>query len=303
MKTVRKVLLIDDEPLLREELGGLLSDEGYTLVTAADGEEGIARFRSEAPDMVITDVRMPRRDGLSVAMTIRREAPKTPVTVITGHGNERMVVEALRAGVTDFIKKPVRFDDLTTALERMEAALRLARRQVAELPACVSVEQQTWRYRMDNDLTAIPLFVDVLLRRAEVPGEAREATELSLALREMLINAIEHGNLELSYEEKSHALETGTLAGVMQQRLQRPELAARVVTVFVNREQATLTVRIADQGPGFDWRSLPDPTDPSYLMADHGRGVLLARLSVDALTYNEAGNEVVLSKKLGDAPG
>ena len=301
MNPSRKVLLIDDEALVRDELGGLLTDEGYELTTASDGESGLASFRSEAPDMVITDVRMPRRDGLSVAMTIRQEAPTMPITVITGHGNEAMVLEALRAGVTDFIKKPVRLEDLANALERMEAALRLARAQGADLPVSVSVQERTWVYRLDNDLAAIPLFVDVLLRRADALGHPRTAGELSLALRELLINAIEHGNLELTYEEKSHALEAGTLARVIDERRRRPEMARRRTTVSVMRRGTTLSVRIADEGKGFDWKDLPDPTDPSYLLAEHGRGVLLARVAVDELTYNERGNEVRLTKELHGA--
>lgn len=298
MNPPRRVLLIDDEALVRDELGGLLEDEGYELSTASDGEAGLARFRSEAPDMVITDVRMPRRDGLSVAMTIRQEAPTTPVTVITGHGNESMVLEALRAGVTDFIKKPVRFEDLAIALERMEAALRLARTQVAELPQSASILERTWVYRLGNDLTAVPLFVDVLLRQAVATVDPRSASELSVALRELLINAIEHGNLELTYEEKSHALETGSLARLIEERQGRSDLAKRGTTVWVKRGEKTLSVRIRDEGPGFDWRSLPDPTDPMYLLAEHGRGVLLARLAVDKLTFNDAGNEVSLVKEL-----
>lgn len=298
MNPPRRVLLIDDEALVRDELGGLLEDEGYELSTASDGEAGLARFRSEAPDMVITDVRMPRRDGLSVAMTIRQEAPTTPVTVITGHGNESMVLEALRAGVTDFIKKPVRFEDLAIALERMEAALRLARTQVAELPPSASILERTWVYRLGNDLTAVPLFVDALLRQADATVDPRSASELSVALRELLINAIEHGNLELTYEEKSHALETGNLARLIEERQGQSNLAKRETTVWVKRGEKSLSVRIRDEGSGFDWRSLPDPTDPMYLLAEHGRGVLLARLAVDELTFNDAGNEVSLVKEL-----
>jgi FixJ family two-component response regulator/anti-sigma regulatory factor (Ser/Thr protein kinase) len=298
MKSPHKVLLIDDEAIVRDELGGLLTDEGYRLITAADGEEGIAHFRGETPDMVITDVRMPRRDGLSVALTIRKEAPMTPVTVITGHGSEKMVLEALRAGVTDFLRKPVSFEDLSTALERMEAALRLTRTQLAELPPSVAVQERTWVYRLSNDLAAIPLFVDVLLRRAAAVGDPRTTGELSLALRELLMNAIEHGNLEISYEQKSRALQTGTLARIVKKRCEQPELASRTTTVWVVRRADTLSIRIRDGGAGFDWRRLPDPTAGANLLADHGRGVLLARMSVDELTYNHAGNEVTLRKVL-----
>ena len=62
-----RILLIDDEPLVRDELGGLLEDEGYEVITAEDGSVGLELFRKEAPDMVISDVRMPQTDGLTVA--------------------------------------------------------------------------------------------------------------------------------------------------------------------------------------------------------------------------------------------
>ncbi len=296
--TALRVLLIDDEALVRDELGGLLEDEGYELSTASDGQEGLVRFRDEAPDMVITDVRMPRRDGLSVAMAIRQESPKTPVTVITGHGNESMVLEALRAGVTDFIKKPVRFEELTMALERMEAALALARQQVAELPPAVTVDERSWVYTFRNDLSVIPLFVDVLLRRGGVASDAKTEAELSVALREMLINAVEHGSFELTYEEKSRALEMGTLTKVLEERFADPVFSKRKVMINVRRTSSQICIQIRDEGPGFNWRALPDPTDPTYLLADHGRGVLLARLSVDDLSYNAAGNKVTLVKQL-----
>jgi len=298
MNAPRKVLLIDDEDLVRDELGGLLTDEGYTLITASDGESGLRSFRAEVPDMVITDVRMPRRDGLSVAIAIREEAPAIPITVISGHGNEAMVVNALRAGVTDFIKKPVRLDDLTNALERMEAALRLARSQGGELPNTVRLLEQTLVFELDNDLKAVPVFADALMRRVDAMGCPRTASELCIALRELVINAIEHGNLELNYEDKSKALEGGDLARIIEDRLRKPEYAQRKTIVRVQRIGPDLHIHIADQGRGFDWRKLPDPTDPSYLLADHGRGVLLARMAVDELTYNEKGNEARLVKKL-----
>ncbi|MCU0691630.1 MAG: response regulator [Polyangiaceae bacterium] len=300
MTTKRKILLIDDEPLVRDELGGLLLDEGYVLATAADGQEGLTKFRNESPDMVITDVRMPRRDGLSVCIAIREEAPATPVTVITGHGNEASVLEALRAGVTDFIKKPVRIEDLSLALHRMEAALDLAQQQVADLPESVEVIERTWTYRLGANMPAVSRFVDVMLRRAIPGANPRTHADLGVALRELITNAVEHGSLGLTYGEKSQATETGTLDRVIAQRLRNPVFAQRRVHVWAVRRATTMSVRIRDEGDGFDWRKLPDATDPVNLLADHGRGVLLARLSVDDLTYNEAGNEVTLAKRLGN---
>jgi DNA-binding NarL/FixJ family response regulator len=292
-----KILLIDDEPLVREELGALLQDEGYEVITGADGEEGLALFQSEKPDMVITDVRMPRKDGLSVAMTIRREDPTVPVTVITGHGSETMAIEALRAGVTDFIKKPVRLEDLSAALLRMRAARRPAGLGFDELPPAVLLVESSWTYKLENNIEAISPFVEVLLKRVASGMDRTSLSELGLAVRELLLNAIEHGNLGLSYQEKSKALETGTLESLLQKRMMLPELARRRVTIKAHREDRRLAIHIIDEGNGFDWRSLPNPTDIAHLLSTHGRGVLLAQLSVNKMTYNPKGNEVTLEKK------
>lgn len=296
MTTKTKILLIDDEPLVRDELGGILEDEGYEVICGADGEEGLTLFRDKSPDMVITDIRMPRRDGLSVTGAIRREDPGVPVAVITGHGTEAMAIEALRTGVTDFIKKPVRLDDLIAALARMEAARRPVELQMAELPSSVQMVEHAWTYSLATDRDAIPQFVDALLKRCAAGMDRSMVLEISLCLRELVLNAVEHGNLGLTYEEKTLALEEGDLEDLLDKRSRLPEYADRRVTVTARRQERRLVIQIADQGAGFDWRSLPDPTDTPNLLDMHGRGILLARLSVDALEYNESGNEATVTK-------
>jgi FixJ family two-component response regulator/anti-sigma regulatory factor (Ser/Thr protein kinase) len=291
-----KILLIDDEELVREELGGLLEDEGYEVITGADGEEGISLFRSAGPDMVITDVRMPRRDGLSVAITIRQEDPTVPVTVITGHGNEAMAIQALRAGVTDFIKKPVRLDDLTSALSRMEAARRPAKPPDEALPESVELQEYSHTYVLENDLSVVPLFVEHLLQRCAADLDRVRVLELSLALRELVINAIEHGNLGVTFEEKGEAMESGDMGPLIAERSGLHKYMSRRVTVLARRLERRVVIQVADEGEGFDWHALPDPTDAPNLLSSHGRGILLARMSVDNMSFNEAGNEVTIEK-------
>jgi CheY-like chemotaxis protein/anti-sigma regulatory factor (Ser/Thr protein kinase) len=294
-----KILLIDDEQLVRDELGGLLEDEGYEVIRGADGEEGLELFRSESPDMVITDVRMPRRDGLSVALTIRQEEPGVPVAVITGHGNEAIAIEALRAGVTDFIKKPVHLEDLIASLARMEAARRPAELARAGMPGSVRLLTRAWTYELDNDLRAIPRFVDAMLEQCCKGIDRVAVMELSLALRELVFNAVEHGSLGLTYEEKTAALEAGSLDDLLASRARAEPYRDRRVTVAARRGEEALAFTITDQGRGFDWRALPDPSAVPDLFAIHGRGVLLSRLSVDSLTFNQAGNQVKVVKLLG----
>ena len=300
MNSKVKLLLVDDEQLVRDELGGILEDEGYDVITGSDGQEGMELFRSEQPDMVITDIRMPRRDGLWLAMTIKQEAPDVPITVVTGHGTEAMAIDALRAGVTDFLKKPVRMEDLSGALTRMEAALHLATdvHQQAGMPESVQVAERSWRYLLNNDMDVIPEFVDFLLKHSTKGLDSQSEMELNIALRELILNAMEHGNLGLSYEAKSQALEEGSLEQVLAQRAALPEYVERRVTVDATRRERELTICITDMGEGFDWHNLADPQDPKNLLSSHGRGVLLARMSVDDLSFNPKGNQVTIIKTI-----
>lgn len=296
MKT--KILLVDDEPLVREELGGLLEDEGYAVIRGTNGAEGLQLFHDRHPDMVFTDVRMPRGDGISLALAIRRASPTVPVTVITGHGTEQMAIDALRAGVTDFIKKPVRLEDLTAALQRMETTRQLAHREPTRLPTSAELLERRCTYRLANDPAAVPVFVDTVLNNCGAKLDPAAIVELSLAVRELVLNAIEHGNLGLTYSEKSKALEGGTLAAVLAQRGAVSPYAARKTSVTTVKRSDEVVIEVADDGDGFDWRALPDPTDPQNLLEAHGRGVLLARMSVDRLTFSEKGNCVTVVKKI-----
>ena len=295
------VLLVDDEPLVREELGGFLEDEGYQVITAKDGEEGLEIFRQQHPDMVITDARMPRRQGLDLAREILRENAHVPITMITGHGSESMAISALRLGITDFIKKPVNITDLLAALERMKSSSRLVQERtdlLRSLPSTVRLVSRVHRYELENDIGEIPPFVKILVGdiAAGIPPRRRDGFQL--ALREILLNAGEHGNLEVSYEEKTDAIEQGTFEALLEERLDDPLLARRKIRVEATRTEEEIAVRVEDEGPGFDWQKLPDPTDPENLFLSHGRGVLLAGISVDELRFNEQGNQVTLVIKI-----
>ncbi len=114
------VLVIDDEPVVRESLAVYLSDSGFKVDTAKSGDEGLALFRNTRPDLVICDLRMPMVDGLDVLKAINAEAPETPVIVVSGQGSMNDVVTALRNGAVDYLFKPL------IELEVLEHAVRRA---------------------------------------------------------------------------------------------------------------------------------------------------------------------------------
>src|SRR5215470_16815840 len=106
------VLVADDEPGVRESLAEILRDAGYDVQTAADGTAALAALEARDFGIIVTDLRMPGADGIAVLRRAREVSPQTLVLVMTAHGSVDTAVEALRTGATDYILKPVVFDDL-----------------------------------------------------------------------------------------------------------------------------------------------------------------------------------------------
>ncbi len=104
--------------MLRESLAQLLSEEGYEVTPAADGQEAYDRVISRSFDLVLTDIRMPRMDGAKLLEHLQQLAPQTPVIVITAFGTVESAVGAMRAGAADYLLKPVQFEDVLLRVKR-----------------------------------------------------------------------------------------------------------------------------------------------------------------------------------------
>jgi two-component system, NtrC family, response regulator AtoC len=126
---VLDILLIDDEPDLRELLCENLREIGYRVQTAADGEEGMGHLVRHVFDVVICDVRLPRLDGLSLLRHIRKETPSTEVILMTAYADVAQAVSALKEGAYDYLTKPFDIDELLLQTGRI-AETRLLRREL-----------------------------------------------------------------------------------------------------------------------------------------------------------------------------
>lgn len=107
MSALRKVLVVDDDPVVGKSFNRVLSGKGYIVVTAEDGYEALQKLQSERYDMVFTDLRMPGMDGVEVAEKVKARQPWTPVVIVTGYGSGKSEERARAAGVTDFLHKPL----------------------------------------------------------------------------------------------------------------------------------------------------------------------------------------------------
>ena len=115
-----QILLVEDDPSIREVTALGLRAAGFTVTTAADGVEGLDRWRADRPDLVLLDVMLPGLDGLEVCRAIRREST-TPIVMLTARGDTIDVVVGLESGADDYVRKPFEMPELVA---RVRAALR-----------------------------------------------------------------------------------------------------------------------------------------------------------------------------------
>ncbi len=110
------ILIVDDEASILQSLGGLLSDEGFEVITASNGYEALKVIDAECPDLVILDVWMPGIDGIETLKEIKKENPHVQVIIITGHGTVETAVKSTKLGAFDFIEKPLSIDKVIVAI-------------------------------------------------------------------------------------------------------------------------------------------------------------------------------------------
>jgi len=114
-----KILVVDDEKAIRDSLNMILSDEGYSVISAADGEEALNFLIKDDFDIVITDIKMPNIDGMELLSKGTKNSPSTFFIIMTAYASVNTAVEALRYGAYDYIIKPVEFDDLIMRVKRL----------------------------------------------------------------------------------------------------------------------------------------------------------------------------------------
>lgn len=139
---MEKILIIDDDPVLRQSFERLLSQEGYSVITAVSGESGLEKVKTWPLDLVITDVRLPGMNGLETFKAIRLVHPKLPVIVMTAFGTTEMAIEATKFGAFDYVLKPFDVPDMLDLIRKALESGRLMRSkvQIDEAPSTAATE-------------------------------------------------------------------------------------------------------------------------------------------------------------------
>ncbi len=285
------MLLVDDDDFIRLLIRENLEQLGYQVDVAQDGQEAWENIavNPQSYDLVLLDKNMPRMDGITLLKLIKADERLMglPVVVLTGAAEPENIIEGLAAGAYYYLIKPTTLELLARVINN---ALEEQRRK-RELRNLVGQRQNNLNLlqRAEFSFRTLDEARDLALLLADVSMKPRETI---LGYSELLINAVEHGNLEISYAKKGQLLEEGHWEEEIENYLRLPAYADRTVKVLLDKRPDAVVVTITDQGNGFDWTKYIE-FDAARAFDLNGRGIAMSRnVSFDSLEYHGKGNSV-----------
>jgi DNA-binding response OmpR family regulator len=291
----RTLLVVADNPDTQTAILEHAKANGHSVISAATPALGLSTFDMTQPDIVITDLFLPEQEGIVLVKQIHERRPTCPVLLLTDAGQVESTMEGLRAGALDYVQQPIHEDIFAQVLQRA----------IHRLPATVDdapgVERLEYLLVMGSD----PIFVESTVTWL-IQGTAMglvEARQLHLraALQELVMNAVEHGCLELRYHDKVEAMEKDQYNELIRQRRQYARFQDRRVTIraIYDKRQRILTYQIADEGKGFNWKVwLKSGIEVCPTGDVSGRGIFLVHSFFPDIKYNDRGNEVMFTVPL-----
>ncbi len=285
------ILIVDDNPDVVFLVRTTLEAEGYHCLTASDGLEAQALIEKmkEQITVILLDWKMPKMSGIELLRWIKSqpELKDIPVVMQTVLDKPEEIKEGIDAGAFYYLTK---LTDPKLLLSIVKAAVSdfhqkkalLDKIKVGENPLALLVEGN-FRFRTLADGEYLALGI----------ANVCAAPEEVVAISELINNAVEHGNLGITYDAKTKYIEEDTLYAEIERRLALPKYARKYVEVRVKKSKDEMTVLITDQGPGFDFKKYL-VLDESRVFDTHGRGIALANGLRD-LQYLGTGNQVLIT--------
>lgn len=290
-----QILVVDDSPSERHRIGRLLESSlaRVSVAYAADGKDAIETVRTTIPDLILTDLVMPNVNGLELVQNLSTKGYGIPIVLMTSIGNDDVAFQALCAGATSYVPKEAVDRRLIRTVEGLLSLSTTQQSRHHVLGLLTDVESQ---FQLRNDTSVIrPLIAHLQEQIANMElFDALQLTRIGVALHESLINAIDHGNLELNSEWRQN--DPSHYHQIADERRQQAPYRDRRVNIVARLSAHFVRFVISDEGPGFDPASTHDPLTEHNHDRVGGRGLLLIRSFMDQVRHNETGNEITMTK-------
>ncbi len=291
-----RILVVDDEEVIRITLQKKLSRMGYNVISFEKAEDLLYYLKDGDPraDLIITDIKLRKMDGIELLRRINSMEEPPPVLIISGHGNVEDAIRALRYGASDYIRKPFDINDLTSSVRSV--LKRKLEKSLAESSGKYKKYEKSV-FSIPNDGSLINT-ISFNLTKDLVPSGLFNYTtseNIALSLKEALTNAMFHGNLEID----SSLRDSGGMREFNDEVEKRRVIAPyneRMVKITYEFTPDYVLYEIEDQGPGFDYQSLPNPRDPENFFKNSGRGLLIIRIHMDEVTWSDSGRVITMKK-------
>ncbi len=284
------ILLVDDSATDRILLTGLLNQhEHFEIDTAEDGAIAFAKMQVKIPDLVVTDMQMPKLDGLQLVEKIRAHYPYVPVILVTGKGSEELASLALRRGAAGYVPK-ARCSELLPGT--IEHVFELTRSESSFKRLIDSSTLCQFEYLLENDAALVAPMLELAQRMCAGMKicDLAGCVQIGVALEHAILNAIYHGNLEIGSESFGDT-------SLVNQRLGELPYRNRKVRVGIRMTRDEAQFSIGDEGPGFNVKELAKKAREMALTGDAGRGLFLMWAFMDSIHYDRNGNTVVMVKR------
>jgi len=291
----RTVLVVADNADTQALILAYASAQGHSVISASNPALGLTTFDMTQPDIVITDLFLPEQDGMMLVKQIRDRRPTCPVVLLTETGEVEATMEGLRAGALDYVEQPIHEDAFAQVLMRAIHSLPVS---VDDAPC---VERLEYVLVMGPDPSGVESTVTWLIQGTAMGLMEARQLHLRAALQELVMNAVEHGCLELRYGDKIDAVAKDQYDELIQHRGKESRFRDRRVTIraIYDKQQRMVTYQIADGGKGFNWKARVGSRYDVCPTGDaSGRGIFLAQSFFPDLTYNDKGNEVMFTVPL-----
>lgn len=261
-----KLLVVDDDPTRASQICQLLKDREFDVTVIRKGDKALDRIKKNGFDLILTNILLTDMDSVELVVDIQKYQPDLPVIIMSAPSQGSKTIKALYAGAHHFVREPFKLEEVIQTIEKL---LRYRQQEIVKKKVIPYIQDDV-KFNIPSDFSimgaVVQYITDVLVK---IGLQKEDDIHIKIALLEAVTNAIEHGN------KKS------------------PDKLV-MIQATMTAEKAVFTVR--DEGSGFDYKNLPDPTKPDNIVKVRGRGVFMIYRIMDEIVFNKKGNEIRMVK-------